>query len=63
MKEFPSCRSRELNGFVSELDGYGQGDFFCDGEDDISYNDDMSFEDNRPCEDYLPLPDTRSPLP
>ena len=59
----PIVPVQKLNGFVSELDGYVQGDFFCDGEDDISYNDDMSFEDNRPCEDYLPLPDTRSPLP
>jgi Holliday junction resolvase len=59
----PIVPVQKLNGFVSELDGYVQGDFFCDCEDDISYDDDLSCEDNRPYEEDLPLPVTSSPLP
>ena len=59
----PIVPVQKLNGFVNELDGYLQEDYFCDCEDDISYDDDMSYEDNRPYEDDLPLPVTRSPLP
>ena len=53
----PIVPVQKLNGFVSELDGYVQGDFFCECEDDMPY------EDNRPYEDDLPFPVTRSPLP
>jgi len=51
----PIVPVQKLNGFVNELDGYVHGDFFCDCEDDISYNDDTSNEDD------LPLPDPMNP--
>jgi hypothetical protein len=42
----PIVPVQKLNGFVSELDGYVQGNFFCDCEDDISYEDDIPYEDD-----------------
>jgi hypothetical protein len=57
----PIVGIQKLNGFVSELDGYVQGDCFC--ECDISDDDDMSCEDEIHYEDDLPFSVTRSPLP
>ena len=39
---------QKLNGFVSELDGHVQGDFFCECEDDIAYEDDLTLPDEIP---------------
>ena len=47
----PIVSIQKLNSFVNELDGYAQGNFFCDYEDDIAYEDDLA------CEDDLPLPE------
>ena len=41
----PIVPVQKLNGFVNELDRYAQGDFFCDCEDDISYEDDLPLPD------------------
>ena len=52
---------QKLNGFVNGLDGYVEGNLYCecdcDCEDDISYEDDFPYEDNLPYEDDLSLPD------
>ena len=48
----PIVPVQKLNGFVSELDAYMQGDFLCECEDDIFYEDDL------PCEDILLHNDT-----
>ena len=57
----PIVPVRKLNGFVSELDGYVEGnlycDYECDCEYDISYEDDFPYEDNLPYEDDLSSPD------
>jgi hypothetical protein len=37
----PIVPVQKLNGFVSELDGYVQGDFFCECEDEMPYDDDV----------------------
>ena len=53
----PIVPVQKLNGFVNELDGYVQGDFFCDCEDDIPYEDDLPLPDEipmQPCELYGP---------
>jgi len=39
---------QKLNGFVNELDGYIQENFFCDYEDEIPYDDDLSLPDEIP---------------
>jgi hypothetical protein len=44
----PIVPVQKLNGFVSELDGYVQGDFFCECEDDIAYEDDLTLPDEIP---------------
>ena len=44
----PIVPVQKLNGFVNELDGYVQGNFFCDCEDDISYEDDLTLPDEIP---------------
>jgi hypothetical protein len=44
----PIVSIQKLNGFVSELDGYLQGNFFCDCEDDIPYEDDLHLPDEIP---------------
>jgi hypothetical protein len=41
----------KLNSFVNELDGYVQGNFFYNWEDELPDEDDLA------CEDDLPLPD------
>jgi Restriction endonuclease len=38
----PIVPVQKLNGFVNELDGYVQGDFFYECEDDMQYDDDLS---------------------
>ena len=48
----PIVPVQKLNGFVSELDGYGVGDFFCDCEDDISYDDDLPLPDGITVQPY-----------
>ena len=53
----PIVPVQKLNGFVNELDGYAPGDFFCECEDDISYDDDIPCEDEMPYEDDLPFSD------
>ena len=44
----PIVPVQKLNGFVNELDGYIQGNFFCDYEDEIPYDDDLSLPDEIP---------------
>jgi hypothetical protein len=48
----PIVSIQKLNGFVSELDGYLQGNFFCDCEDDIPYDDDLPLPDEIPMQPY-----------
>jgi hypothetical protein len=48
----PIVPVQKLNGFVNELDGYVQGDFFCDCEDEIPYEDDLPLPDEIPMEPY-----------
>jgi Holliday junction resolvase len=53
----PIVSIQKLNGFVNELDGYAQGNFFCDCEDEIPYDDDLPLPDEipmQPCELYGP---------
>jgi len=53
----PIVPVQKLNGFVSELDGYLQGNFFWDFEDEIPYEDDLPLPDEiplQPCELYGP---------
>ena len=44
----PIVPVQKLNGFVSELDGYVQGDFFCECEDDIACEDDLTLPEEIP---------------
>ncbi len=44
----PIVPVQKLNGFVSELDGYVQGDFFCECENDIACEDDLTLPDEIP---------------
>jgi len=48
----PIVSIQKLNGFVSELDRYVQGDFFCDCEDDMPYEDDILLPDEIPMQPY-----------
>ena len=53
----PIVSIQKLNSFVNEWDGFGWGNFFCECEDDISYDDDIPCEDEMPYEDDLPFSD------
>jgi protease II len=44
----PIVGIQKLNGFVNELDGYGEGNFFCECEDDLPYDDDILLPDEIP---------------
>jgi len=44
----PIVPVQKLNGFVSELDWYGEGDFFGDCEDELSYDGDKPLPDEIP---------------
>jgi hypothetical protein len=44
----PIVPVQKLNGFVRELDGYVQGDFFCECEDDIACEDDLTLPEEIP---------------
>jgi len=44
----PIVSIQKLNGFVNELDGYLQGNFFWDFEDEIPYEDDLPLPDEIP---------------
>jgi hypothetical protein len=44
----PIVPVQKLNSFVNELDGYAQGNFFYDCEDDIPYEDDIPLSDEIP---------------
>jgi hypothetical protein len=48
----PIVSIQKLNSFVNELDGYAQGNFFCDCEDDIPYEDDIPLPDEIPRKPY-----------
>jgi hypothetical protein len=53
----PIVSIQKLNGFVSELDGYLQGNCFWDFKDEIPYEDDLPLPDEiplQPCELYGP---------
>jgi len=52
----PIVSIQKLNGFVNELDGYVQGNLFCDCEDDISYEDDIPYDNDLPLPDEIPNP-------
>jgi hypothetical protein len=43
---------QKLNSFVNELDGYAQGNFFCEHDDGIPYNDDLPLPDEIPMLPY-----------
>ena len=51
-KGVPIVSIQKLNGFVNELDGYVQGNFFYDCEDDIPYEDDIPLPDEIPMQTY-----------
>jgi protease II len=51
----PIVPVQKLNGFVSELDGYVQGDLYCECEDDMQYEDDQPYEDDLTLPDEIPL--------
>ena len=51
----PIVSIQKLNSFVNELDGYAEGDFSCECEDDIPYDDDITYEDNLPLPDGIPM--------
>jgi hypothetical protein len=48
----PIVPVQKLNGFVSEFDGYVQGDYFCEREDDMTYEDDLPLPDAIPTQPY-----------
>ena len=51
----PIVPVQKLNGFVNELDGYFQGNLYCECEDEIPYDDDITYEDNLPLPDGIPM--------
>jgi len=48
----PIVSIQKLNSFVSELDGFAQGNFFYDFEEDIVYEDDLPLPDEMPIQSY-----------
>jgi hypothetical protein len=48
----PIVPVQKLNQFVNELDGYMQGDYFCECEDEIPYDDDLPLPDEIPMQPY-----------
>jgi len=44
----PIVPVQKLNQFVNELDGYMQGDYFCECEDEIPYDDEIPLPDEIP---------------
>jgi Holliday junction resolvase len=48
----PIVSIQKLNGFVNELDGYAQGNFFYECEDDMAYEDDIPLPDEIPLQPY-----------
>jgi hypothetical protein len=47
----PIVSIQKLNAFVNELDGYAQGNYFCDYEDELPDEYDFAYDDE------IPLPD------
>jgi len=50
----PIVSIQKLNSFVNELDGYAQGNFFCECEDDFSCEDDIPYEYDLTLPDEIP---------
>jgi hypothetical protein len=48
----PIVSIQKLNGFVNELEGYVQGNLYCDYEDDLPYGDDIPLPDEIPMQTY-----------
>jgi len=53
----PIVSIQKLNSFVNELDGYAQGNYFYDYEDELPDEDEIACEDEITCEDEIACED------